>query len=233
LDAAPDPLVTWPELKQLHADGIFDVQSHSLTHSMVFSAPVVADFVSPAFAMESPLNHPRLDRDGPLHFLSPEALGSPLYVRRSRMSDALRFFPDPEQGRRCTAYVAERGGAEFFRRPGWRTELRRVAGETRGTAEDATVRDAAIEQELGAAREQLEGALPGHRVDQICLPWGVAGESAWDRLERCGYRTAFANRFRGQFSVRREDDPYALKRLSNRFIEALPGRTRRHLLFRS
>ena len=42
LDDVADPLVTWPELKQLHREGTFDVQSHSRTHSMIFAAPVVA-----------------------------------------------------------------------------------------------------------------------------------------------------------------------------------------------
>jgi hypothetical protein len=65
-------------------------------------------------------------------------------------------------------------------------------------------------------------------VDHICLPWGVAGRVTWRTLERCGYRTAFANRFRGRFAVASGDDPYALKRLSNRHIFALPGRGRRY-----
>jgi hypothetical protein len=230
LDAAADPLVTWPELKQLHRDGTVDVQSHSLTHSMVFAAPVVAGFVSPDFVKESPLDRPRLDREGPLRFLSPTALGAPLYLRRSRMSDARRFFPDPEQTARCVAYVGDHGGRGFFERPAWREELRRVAGEPRGSSEDLGARDAAVEEELRGARERLEAALPLHRVDQICLPWGVAGEATWRRLERCGYRTAFANRLRGRFAVAAGDSPYALKRLSNRFIRALPGRGRRFLL---
>ena len=231
LDAAVDPLVTWPELKQLHREGTFDVQSHSLTHSMLFAAPAIVGFVSPDFERESFLDRPRLDRDGPLRFLSPAVLGVPLYPRRSRMSDAVRFFPDPEQSARCVTYVADHGGRGFFQHPAWRDELRRVAGEPRGSSEEPAARDAAIEEELRGGREQLEAALPGHHVDHICLPWGVAGDVTWRRLERCGYRTAFANRFRGRFAVAAGDPPYSLKRLSNRFIKALPGRGRRFFVF--
>jgi hypothetical protein len=227
LDNAPDPLATWPELKQLHSEGIIDVQSHTLTHSMMFASPVITGFVSPEFETESPLDRPRLDRDGVLRFLAPSALGAPLYVRRSRMSDALRFFPDPDQITRCVEHVRTRDGRAFFGQRGWREELRRVAGAPRGTSENPSARDAAIEEELRGGREQLEAALPNHHVDHICLPWGVAGMITWRLLERCGYRTAFANRFRGRFAVAADDPPYALKRLSNRFISTLPGRGRR------
>jgi hypothetical protein len=195
---------------------------------MVFAAPVIVDFVSPAFRRESLLNRPRVDRDGAPRFLDPAALGAPLYVRRSCMSDALRFYPDTATGARTTEYVTANGAERFFDRPGWRAELRRVAGEPQGTSQDPGVRDRAIEEELRGAREDLESSLPGHLVDHICLPWGVAGHATRAALERCGYRSAFANRFRGRFAVAAADDPYALKRLSNRYIFALPGRGRRY-----
>jgi hypothetical protein len=196
---------------------------------MVFAAPVIVDFVSPAFRRESLLNRPRVDHNGALRFLDPAALGAPLYVRRSCMSDALRFYPDAATGVRTTEYVTANGGEQFFDRPGWRAELRRVAGEPHGTSQNAGVRDRAIEDELRGALEDLESRIPGHRVDHICLPWGVAWRATRAALERCGYRSAFANRFRGRFAVAAGDDPYALKRLSNRYVFALPGQGRRYV----
>jgi hypothetical protein len=229
VDASDDPFVTWPELRQLHDEGTFDVQSHTCTHSMIFAGPQIVDFVSPAFRAESLLNRPRIDRDGTPRFLNPQTLGAPLYVRRSCMSDALRFYPDEGGGARTIAHVDANGGSAFFDRPGWRAELQRVAGEPRGASAGERDRDAAIEAELAGAREMLESRLPGHRVDHICLPWGIAGRATRGSLQRSGYRTAFANRFRGRFAVAAGDDPYALKRLSNRYIFALPGRGRRYV----
>jgi peptidoglycan/xylan/chitin deacetylase (PgdA/CDA1 family) len=233
IDASDDPFVTWPELRRLQDEGLFDVQSHTRTHSMVFAGPVLVDFVSPAFSAESMLNRPRVDRSGTPRFLDPAALGAPLYVRRSSMSDALRFYPDDESGARTIAHVAASGGERFFDRPEWRVELRRVAGDSRGAAQDAGARDRAIEDELRGGREDLEARLPGHTVDHLCLPWGVAGRATRAAIERCGYRSAFANRFRGRFAVAAGDDPYALKRLSNRYIFALPGRGRRYVFLPS
>ena len=43
-----------------------------------------------------------------------------------------------------------------------------------------------------------------------------------------GYRTAFANRIRGQHAVHPGDDPYWLKRLPNHYITRLPGRGRQY-----
>ncbi len=229
LDTGPEPFVTWPELRRLHEEGLIDVQSHTRTHSMIFGAPALVDFVSPGFRDESMLNRPRLDRDGPPRFLDPAILGAPLYVRRSAMSDALRFFPDQAAHDRSVAHVSANGGARFFDRPDWRSELRAIAGEPRGTSQTEHDRDRVIESELRGGREELEARLPGHQVDHICLPWGVAGRATRHALERCGYRTAFANRFRGRFAVAAGDDPYALKRLHNRYILALPGHGRRYV----
>ena len=233
IDASDDPFVTWPEIRRLHEDGTFDIQSHTRTHSMVFAAPTLVDFVTPAFRRESLLNRPRVDRNGTPRFLDPAALGAPLYVRRSGMSDALRFYPDDEAATRTIAHVAANGGERFFDRPDWRAELRRITGEPRGTSQDVNARNRAIEDELRGAREDLEAQLPGHRVDHICLPWGVAGRATREALERCGYRSAFANRFRGRFAVAAGDDPFALKRLSNRYVFALPGRGRRYVFLSS
>jgi len=229
IDSGDEPLATWPELRRLHEDGTFDVQSHTRSHSMIFAAPALVDFVSPAFRRESMLNRPRIDRHGAPRYLDPDALGAPLYPRRSCMSDALRFYPDEAAASRTIAHVAANGGGRFFDRPDWRSELRRIAGEPRGQSQDPGARDQTIADELAGAREDLEARLPGHRVDHICLPWGVAGRVTRAALGRCGYRTAFANRFRGRFAVAAGDDPFALKRLSNRYIFALPGRGRRYV----
>ncbi|HEX6464433.1 MAG TPA: polysaccharide deacetylase family protein [Vicinamibacterales bacterium] len=229
VDSADNPFVTWPELRRLHDAGTFDVQSHTRTHSMIFAGQTLVDFVSPSFRRESLLNRPRVDRNGIPRFLDPGALGAPLYPRRSCMSDALRFFPDEDTGARTIGHVAANGAERFFDRPDWRGELRRLAGTPRGNSQDAAARDRVIEDELRGAREELEGRLAGHRVDHVCLPWGVAGRTTRAALERCGYRTAFANRFRGRFAVAAGDDPFALKRLSNRFIFSLPGRGRRYV----
>jgi hypothetical protein len=97
----------------MHAGGVFDVQSHTRSHWMIFSGDQPVDFVTPAYAAEPLLNRPLVGpRDDGAQFLEPDDYGAPIYLRRSRMSDALRFIPNPGIADRCRAHTAQRGGAD-------------------------------------------------------------------------------------------------------------------------
>jgi hypothetical protein len=209
--------VTWPELRELSSSGFVDVQSHTWSHSMIFCGDRIVDRVTPAWAAEPILNRPRVDRGSSLEFLSPDRPGYPLFDRRSRMADGLRFFPDPDACNDIASDTAngERAGARVI--PGrWETLDEQVK---------------AIEEELTAGREILEQRL-ATRVRHICLPWGVSGAITRSALERTGYISAFANKMSGQFAVAAGDDPFYLKRLHERHVFTLPGRGRRTLVSR-
>ncbi len=96
-DRAPNPFVTWPELRSLSASGLVDVQSHTWSHAMVFCDRTAIGRVDAAYAAEPFLNRPRVNVDDPPVFLAPDATGVALYPRRSRMSDALRYFPEADR----------------------------------------------------------------------------------------------------------------------------------------
>jgi hypothetical protein len=165
-----------------------------------------------------------------LRFLTPDALGAPLYAARSRMSDARRAAVPPDVHERLVAHVAGEGGAAFFARPDWRAELARVGAAAASgpvALETDDARRAAIEDELDRGRATLNDRLGVRSVNHICLPWGVSSADTASALKRLGYRSAFANRMRGVHAVRPGDDPYWLKRLSNRHIFRLPAPGRR------
>jgi Polysaccharide deacetylase len=213
-DRAPNPFVTWPELRALSNSGVVDVQSHTWSHPMIFCGDVVVGRVGPSLAAEPMLNRPRIDPSGPLEFVTPDRSGFPLFRRRSRMSDARRFFPDPEACARLEVSSEDADRVPPF------------AGRLNGRWETAAESATAIERELADSREHLEHEL-GLPVRHICLPWGVSGRTTRAALERTGFVTAFANRISGPFAVGAGDDPYFLKRLSERHLFALPGRGRR------
>jgi Polysaccharide deacetylase len=214
---APTPFVTWPELRELSASGVIDVQSHTWSHSMIFCGDQVVGRVTPAWADEPPLNRPRIDRGAGLEFLSPDRIGFPLLACRSRMADGLRFFPDPDA---CDAIYRET-------QTGGRNDPSTIPGRWETPGEQVK----AIEEELIAGRDILEQRLTT-RVRHICLPWGVSGTITRRALERTGYITAFANRMSGQFAVAAGDDPFYLKRLHERHLFTLPGRGRRTVVSR-
>jgi hypothetical protein len=225
-DESDVPFTTWPELKALQASGTIDVQAHSLTHIAQFCSAGPVGFVTPAFAREPRLNRPIVSLDGPPRFLEPSALGAPLYVRRSRLSDGLRFLADPAVAARTVEHVAARGGPAFFDRPGWEQALRAVLPASQGRFESAEDQVRAIERELIEGRETLEARL-GVPVRHLALPWGVSGRIARRLLERTGYETAFAERIFHPKRIRHGNDPYWLMRLNGKFIPCLPGRSRR------
>ncbi|HEY7289025.1 MAG TPA: polysaccharide deacetylase family protein [Vicinamibacterales bacterium] len=222
------PLATWPELRALHASGFVDVQCHTHSHSRVFCSTIRTGYVTPAYAAVPMLNRPRVADAPTVRFATPQDLGAPLYLSRSRMSDGHRVtFNGDDMRRQCIEHVATHGAAEFFARDGWQRELDAIANRAAPRAESDDARRQAIEEELDQGRAILNDRLGITTVNHVCLPWGVSGDVTSAALKRLGYRTAFANRLRGLHAVRRGDDPHWLKRLPNKYIFRLPGRGRR------
>jgi peptidoglycan/xylan/chitin deacetylase (PgdA/CDA1 family) len=217
-DRASNPFVTWPELRALSSSGLIDVQSHTWSHSMIFSGDVVIGRNGSALASEPILNRPRTDNGESLEFLAPDRVGFPLFQRRSRMSDGRRFYPEPEACARLEASAHEVTAAIPF------------AGRIKGRWETAEEQQREIEHELVAGRETLQSQVRTP-VRHACLPWGVSGASTRAALQRTGVLTAFANTISGRFAVASGDHPYSLKRLNERYIFSLPGRGRRTLTF--
>lgn len=212
--------VTWTELREMHESGIFDVQSHTHTHAMIFGGSDVVDFITLDYANEPLLNRPT----------EAVGLGTPLYLRRSRMSDARRFYADEGAAARCREHVTQHGGAEFFRTSTWRRQLMSVLGRMNGRFEDEADRASAIEQELAAGRALLNEGLKTNTVRHVALPWGVTGIVARRAIEATGHELAFAERPWRRRSVRAGDDRFTLMRLNGKFLTCLPGRGRASFL---
>lgn len=220
--------VTWPQLSAMQSSGVVDVQSHTDWHVMMFSSPTPTGFVTPEYATESILNRPLMSptTEGSPRFLEAEALGAPLFVRRSRMSDALRYLPDGRAEERCRNVVATGGGVAFFSRPDWMATLKAVATDSGGRYESDAERATAIREELVRGREGLNTRLGVRSVTHVALPWGIAGTFTASLLAATGHETAFAERPLHRRAVRAGDDPFQLMRLNGKFVTCLPGRQR-------
>ena len=224
-DRPDQPFCTWPELRALQAEGVFDVQAHTHAHAQVFVDDHIAGFIEPGYAAHLHAR-PCVEAGPPPRFLGPSDLGAPLYLTRSRMSDGLRY-DDPGARARAAQAVASGGGAAFFERPGWAAELRRAVGAPSGRYETEAERERAILDDLVAAREELNRNLRTTSVKHMCFPWAVAGVVAERCARRAGYETAWADRLGGRHAVREGDNPFRLMRLKHAFIYNLPGRGRR------
>jgi hypothetical protein len=222
--AASPVFVTWPELRAMHASGVFDIQSHTRAHAKVFCDSAVTGFVIPGCAGD-PLDRPLESANGAIRFVEPDALGTPLHLTRSRMSDARRFLPDGATGERCRRFVTDHGGADFFARQDWRSELERLA-QGNGRFETDDEREAAIEEEIQEGRTLLNDGLGTTTVRHVALPWGIAGRVTRRALRDSAFLTAFAEQPLRRRGVRAGDDRYGLMRLNGKFLTCLPGRGR-------
>jgi hypothetical protein len=208
---------------------VIDVQSHTESHSRIFASAEVEGFVQPGYDATPLLNRPQVSAPPALAFVTPDELGAPIYGMRSRMSDGPRALVSVAVHTLCVELVAREGGAAFFSRPDWRGQLQAIVASAPTPAfESAGDQARTIEDELARSRAILNDRLKTQSVAHICLPWGISGTLTESALKRTGYRSAFANRLRGQHAVHAGDDPYWLKRLPNHYITRLPGRGRQY-----
>jgi hypothetical protein len=228
--AGDSPFVTWTELRDMHGSGVFDIQSHTRSHAMMFGGDEIVDFVRPGFEQEPILNRPITAMNGHVATVGPDALGTPLYVRRSRMSDARRYVADEGVAERCRRQVADGGGPRFFDRPDWRRELETIAAAGRGSFESDEARATTIRDELANGRALLNERLGTNTVKHVALPWGISGSLTRQALEATGHVTAFAERPLLRRAIRAGDDRFQLMRLNGRFLTCLPGRGRQWFL---
>jgi len=228
---AREPLLSWQEVEVLARSGVFDFESHTLTHARVHTSPRLAGFATPAARLGyAAFDLPAIASSGRDLLGEEVPLGTPFLRSAPRTSEALRFHEDPEVRRACVEIVATEGGPGFFARSDWERRLRRAFGrrEVRGRVEAPGERATAIRAELAEARERIEERT-GRRVIHLCYPWHSSGPTARRIAEEAGYRTAFAGKVPGVPITRPGGDPHAIARISEDYLERLPGRDRRPL----
>jgi peptidoglycan/xylan/chitin deacetylase (PgdA/CDA1 family) len=183
--ARKQPLCTRAEITAMHASGLVDVQSHSLTHQRVPIRPEIVDFLHPGFDADTYGNVriPLSASDDPACPSRPLTLGAPVFRSAPRLAGRTRFVEDETLVRELTDRV--RDGERFFDDPRWRNQLSRVLEawppDRRGTYEREEETEQAIRREIEGAKRALEGMLPGKRVRHLCYPW-FTGSALADRI---------------------------------------------------
>jgi peptidoglycan/xylan/chitin deacetylase (PgdA/CDA1 family) len=220
-------LLSWEEVEALGRIGVFEFQSHTLTHARIHTGPRLAGFVSPASRRGYDAFDQPLVNDGHRDLLGEEVpLGTPLFRSASRTSEELRFFEDPEVRRACVETVAAEGEG-FFVRDDWERRLRGIFGSmpVRGRIETPDERTRAIRKELVEARRLIE-EWTGRSVVHVCYPWHVAGPTTRCLAREAGYRSAFSGKVPGVPITGVGGDLESIARISGDYVELLPGRGR-------
>ena len=222
--------LSWEEIDSLSHSGLFDFQSHTLTHARIHTAARVTGFLTPDLRRGyAAMDVPVMEVDG-MDRLAPDLpLGTPLLRSESRTSESIRFYEDAEIRRACVDTVAEEGEG-FFARRDWRARLRRLVDRRpiRGRWETAEQREAALRRELAGARRLIEERT-NRPVLHICYPWHAAGPTAQRLAREAGYRTAFMGKVPGTPITLPGGDPMSIARIGEDYVELLPGRGRADL----
>jgi peptidoglycan/xylan/chitin deacetylase (PgdA/CDA1 family) len=236
--AEPGPVLTredgegaflsWEEVEALARSGVFEFQSHTLTHARIHVAPRLVGFVAPSNRRGYAVMDVPLIRSGGRDLMGEDvSLGTPLLHSAPRLGEDLRFFEDPELGRACVEAVAESGGEAFFSSRTWEASLRRLVARRRieGRMEEPAERAAAMRVELLESRRLIEERT-GRPVTHLCYPWHASGATARALAGECGYRAAFCGKVRGVPITRAGGDPLAIARIGEDYVELLPGKGR-------
>jgi hypothetical protein len=189
------PIVTWREIREMHASGNIDFQSHTLNHSMVFTSDVIVNFINPGFNFgfyHSLVPVSEKDRQG----RNPE-MGTPIYTMAPRLFGTRRYVDDEHVRDLCISYVKENGGESFFKRVNWRKKLERIVrgykekNALKHRYENDAEREEAILYELRESKRIIENRIPGKSVNHLCYPYFAGSDLSVKLSEKSGYVSNF------------------------------------------
>lgn len=171
----------WSELDIMDKSGVCDIQSHALSHSLVFIDSKVLDF----YDGEQDLN---LCSDIYSGYLEP---GAPLYKTGNGLIHRA-FIPTGYLKQRVLNYAVQHGGTAFFQRQDWRSFLlSKFRGEVaRGRFESRPEYIERVRLELEESKRLLEIRLKKH-VLLLAWPWGRGSEAMITIARDAGYDGIF------------------------------------------
>ncbi len=172
----------WEELRFAEAQGVFDVQSHSLNHDLVFSDKVILDFQRPT-AEGAPL-YPEFYDQGVTRW------GEPIFERAWRPVVTRNWVPSKDVARRCSDWVAQNGGEQFFQRPGWKDQLLKLAKKENSMAgnwEELKDSPPYLQDELLKSKLIIEEKLQ-KKCEHFSPPVHSYHDGIIQAAAKCGYR---------------------------------------------
>jgi peptidoglycan/xylan/chitin deacetylase (PgdA/CDA1 family) len=194
--------LSFAEMREMEASGVFEIQSHAKTHTWYPSGDRIVDFWRPGIATEP---------NGPIWMLwnlypemKPQYLtraaemetwipyGTPVYQHEKSLV-CRRYFPDSALGEHLIHHVESGGGPAFFDRAGWREEIEAVATRYRSSRrpnqhyETPDAYRARVSEELSESKRVLESRL-NKEVTCLCWPGGGVNDDVLEIAREIGYR---------------------------------------------
>ncbi len=231
-------LCSWQEIQKMGEAEIIDFQSHSMYHSLIFTSPVIEDFIHPGFDFHSMnLNVPVFRDNGVDRIVRNASLGMPVYANEPRMSGKKRYHDDIGLRMECLKYVKENGGIDYFKKRSWRKKLYFIVSEYRKKYGQVMKFESEEEQreniftDLSESKRMIEKFIRGRIVNHLCYPWWSGSDLAVEMSQKAGYLTNFWGIDKERRTTNRVgDDPYRVSRfLGDDYLFRLPGEGRKSL----
>lgn len=202
--------LSWDELRSMTADGVMEVGSHGMSHSLYFSGPQLTGFHHPGdgrYWLEWNL-FPERKREWLTDYqgLEERLYGYPVY-EHDRGLLVRRQHEDKKRAEALVLYVKDNGGTGFFRKPDWNRELLVFYDEysrcnsIEETRESETEYLDRVRWELTESRRVIKQNL-GTEVNFFCWPNGGYNKRVCDiATEEAGYKATVITHEKVAFPV--------------------------------
>jgi hypothetical protein len=209
--------VTWNQIREMHASGLVDIQSHSFAHASLVTHMAIAGVWSRRGPSHLGWDLPGVSPDMDLARFSrlPVLEGTSLFQARHAF-----ILPRPFWEECLSAPDGDR--REHLLR--YRAILRRHRDQA--TEWTGSMIRGRMREDLEASRQALEEALPGHHVRHFAYPWHLHGPDAWSTLELTGFSSAAVGLESSSDDRRTTDSVLEILRVNGDFLTCLPGRGR-------
>jgi hypothetical protein len=233
-DNGKETVCNWNEIREMHESGVIDFQSHSMYHHSISSSNQVVDFVSPR--MRPSLFDdvvPFFPEEGRVKELHELEYGTPILDWAPRFSAARAFHESPNAVPACVEHVNRCGGADYFQKKNWRSQLKAAMTDARnrnpaGVYETDDEQRKAIKDDLIHSRQMIEGRLSEKKVEHFCYPWFHGSALSIEISAEVGYVSNAWGSLLPPFT-QSYCKPIHISRISPTYFWRLPGKGRKPL----
>lgn len=200
--------LSWREMKECERGGVFDIESHAMSHTWHPSSDKIIDFRHPGDNYIWMTWNKNMSRKPYLQFDDPELVnyGEPVY-QFSKSLESPRYFPNEDLSKALVDYVKENGGQTFFQNNEWRKILFKKAETLKeifapGSYETEIEYRERVRRELLNSRNIIQEKLE-KEIEFLCWPGGSSTQTGLQIAREVGYKMTTVGRDL-DISIRRE-----------------------------
>ena len=193
--------LSWQEMRLIEREGVFDIQSHAMTHTWYPISNNIIGFRknNDENSWMTWNNYPQKKPYLQIENHSLIHLGEPVYENEKSLM-ARRYFPNQKLKMHLIEFVKNNGGLSFFNQLGWEQILfsfkNKIIDDKKledGYYESDLDWKSRIRAELHESKNIIEQKL-NKKVEYLCWPGGSATKEGQTIAEEVGYKMTTAAR---------------------------------------